>query len=115
MTQALLNLLLNAVQAIEAEGNIEVGANLYEHGTRLNIWVESDGPSIPPEQRERIFDPFFTTRKKGTGLGLAIVHKIVENHGGEIILESPLPDKDHGCRFTIIIPIDVDTVHSQKA
>ncbi len=115
MTQALLNLLLNAIQAIETEGNIEVGANLDEHGTHLNIWVESDGPSIPPGQRERIFDPFFTTRKKGTGLGLAIVHKIAENHGGEILLESPLSDKDRGCRFTIAIPIDADITDSQTS
>ena len=105
MTQALLNLLLNAIQAVEDAGNIEVGADLYEQGTRLNIWVENDGPGIPPEQREKIFDPFFTTRKKGTGLGLSIVHKIVENHGGEILVDSPLPDKGHGCLFTICIPV----------
>ncbi len=108
MTQALLNLLLNAIQAVEDGGNIEVGADLYEHGTRLNIWVENDGPGIPPEQREKIFDPFFTTRKEGSGLGLSIVHKIAENHGGEIMLDSPLPDKSHGCLFTICIPVDVD-------
>lgn len=114
MAQALLNLLLNAIQAVKAGENIEVGAGLYENGTRLNIWVESNGPSIPPEQREKIFDPFFTTRKKGTGLGLSIVHKIVENHGGEIMVESPLSDKSHGCRFTISIPIDVDGMSSQE-
>jgi two-component system sensor histidine kinase HydH len=115
MTQALLNLILNAIQAVESGGDIEVGADLHAHGTRLNIWVKSDGPGIPPEQREKIFDPFFTTKKKGTGLGLSIVHKIVENHGGEIMLESPLPGKNHGCRFNISIPIDVDKINFQKS
>jgi two-component system sensor histidine kinase HydH len=105
MTQALLNLLLNSLQAVSFGGNIEVGAELDPSVSRLNIWVEDDGPGIPADQREKIFDPFFTTREKGTGLGLAIVHKIVENHGGETNLQSPPPGKARGCRFTISIPI----------
>ena len=106
MTQALLNLLLNSLQEIAEGGSIEVGAGLDGTGTRLHLWVEDDGPGIPADTRQKIFDPFFTTREKGTGLGLAIVHKIVENHGGEIRVDSPLPAKSQGCRFTIIIPAD---------
>lgn len=104
ITQALLNLILNALQEVESGGKIEVGAKTEESGTLLNLWVEDDGPGIPHDILEKIFDPFFTTRKKGTGLGLAIVHKIVENHSGDIRFDSPLPGKDRGCRFVIAIP-----------
>jgi len=105
MTQAILNLLLNSLQAVNTGGYIEVGAELDPAVSRLKIWVEDDGPGISRDQKEKIFDPFFTTREKGTGLGLAIVHKIVENHNGEIDLQSPPVGKTRGCRFTISIPI----------
>jgi two-component system sensor histidine kinase HydH len=103
--QALLNLLLNSMQAVDSGGRIEVGAELEPSVSRLKLWVEDDGPGIAPDQKEKIFDPFFTTREKGTGLGLAIVHKIVENHNGEINLQSPPAGKVRGCRFTISIPV----------
>ena len=105
ITQALLNLILNALHEVDAQGEIEVGAHINESEKRLDIWVQDDGPGISGDERERIFDPFYTTREKGTGLGLAIVHKIVENHDGDILVESPLHGKDRGCRFTITIPV----------
>jgi two-component system sensor histidine kinase HydH len=105
ITQAILNLLLNALQAVKNGGRIEVGAELNPSDSLLKIWVEDDGSGISADQKGKIFDPFFTTREKGTGLGLAIVHKIVENHSGEINLKSPPTGKTLGCRFTIGIPI----------
>ena len=105
MTQAILNLLLNALPAVKSGGKIEVGAELDPSVSRLKIWIEDDGTGISASHKEKIFDPFFTTRKKGTGLGLAIVHKIVENHDGEIYLQSPPAGKNRGCRFTMDIPI----------
>ena len=105
ITQALLNLMLNALQEVDDGGTVEVGANINESGTRLYIWVEDDGPGIPNDKKKKIFDPFFTTRKKGTGLGLAIVNKIVENHSGELQVESPLSGKTGGSRFTITLPV----------
>ena len=105
MTQAILNLLLNALQAIKSGGRIEVGAELNPSDSILKIWVEDDGSGIAADQKEKIFDPFFTTREKGTGLGLAIVHKIVENHSGEINLESPPFGKNQGTRITLSIPV----------
>ena len=105
MTQAILNLLLNSLQAVSSGGHIEVGAELDPSDSRFKIWVEDDGPGISADQKGKIFDPFFTTREKGTGLGLAIVHKIVENHNGEINLKSPPTGKTRGCRFTIGISI----------
>jgi two-component system sensor histidine kinase HydH len=104
ITQVLLNLILNALQ-FNNEGNIRVTAELDEENSQLIFQVEDDGPGIPPENKEKVFDPFFTTREKGTGLGLAIVHKIVESHRGEIWVDSPLPGKNEGCRFTIAIPV----------
>ena len=104
ITQALLNLLLNAMQAVESGGTIEIGAALKPADELLKLWVEDNGSGIAPEKIDKIFDPFFTTRDKGTGLGLPIVHKIVDNHQGEIRVDSPPPGKQAGCRFTIFIP-----------
>lgn len=106
MTQAILNLLLNALQAVKNGGRIEIGAEFDPSDSLLKIWVEDDGSGIIASQKEKIFDPFFTTREKGTGLGLPIVHKIVENHGGEINLESPPFGKNQGTRITLSIPIE---------
>ena len=103
ITQVLLNLCLNALQAMNGGGTLTVGAEADGRGG-LNLWVADDGPGIPPEHHDWIFDPFFTTREKGTGLGLAIVQKFVENHHGEIRMESPPPGKKRGCRFSISIP-----------
>ncbi len=106
LTQALLNLLLNAVQAADPGGRIEIGAELNVTDSRLVFWVEDDGHGIAQEKMEKIFEPFFTTRETGTGLGLSIVHKIVENHRGEIQVQCPPAGKTRGCRFTIRIPVD---------
>ena len=110
MTQAFLNLLLNSLKFVEKGGTIEVKALLMEKGTQFVFQVEDDGPGIPPENMAKIFDPFFTTRETGTGLGLAIVHKIVENHQGDIDVDSPPPGKTKGCRFTIRIPVQPKTL-----
>ncbi len=104
LTQALLNLLLNALQAVDQGGRIEIGADYTAPEKNLRLWVADNGPGILADQKAKIFEPFFTTREKGTGLGLAIVHKIVENHEGEISLESPWAEDTAGCRFTISIP-----------
>jgi two-component system sensor histidine kinase HydH len=106
ITQALLNLMLNGVQAIDDGGKLEVGAALGQADSELHVWVEDDGPGIPADHRDKIFDPFFTTKEKGTGLGLAIVHTIVENHHGEIKVESPPPGRRRGSRFTISVHVD---------
>ncbi|MCJ7830210.1 MAG: ATP-binding protein [Desulfobacterales bacterium] len=104
ITQALLNLMLNALHAVDSRGTITSGAGLTPDGRWLELWVEDDGPGISDAHRPKIFDPFFTTREKGIGLGLSIVHKIVENHGGEIRLQSPLAGREAGCRFTLRFP-----------
>jgi two-component system, NtrC family, sensor histidine kinase HydH len=83
LSQALLNLCLNAIQAMPSGGIMTLSAGLVPDG-RAFLEVADNGPGIPPEQRDRIFDPYFTTKPQGTGLGLPLAHKIVEAHGGEI-------------------------------
>ncbi len=86
VTQALSNLILNALQASRRGGDVEVRA-AAEDG-RLRVQVRDWGEGMDEETRQRIFNPFFTTRESGTGLGLSIVHRIVESHGGTIDVTS---------------------------
>ncbi len=99
MTQVFLNLLINAVEASDKGGRIEVGYDIHESG-RPVVFVQDSGPGIERENLDKIFDPFFSTKKKGTGLGLAIVKSIIEGHGGEIEVDSE-PGK--GTRFLITL------------
>ncbi len=85
--QVLLNLLLNAIQAMEGGGTLTLSVAPDGDG-RMRIAVSDTGKGIAPENLDRIFDPYFTTRPAGTGLGMAIVQRIVEAHGGEIRVES---------------------------
>lgn len=104
LTQAMLNLVLNALQALGDAGRIEAGARETE--SQLILWIEDDGPGIDAANRERMFDPFFTTRSAGTGLGLAIVRQIVSQHEGRIQVHCPAPGKDKGCRIEVLLPVD---------
>ena len=103
MTQVMLNLILNALQAVDVEGHVWIAASRPSTDS-LEICVEDDGPGIPPDKVKRIFDPFFTTKEKGTGLGMVIVQMIVENHGGDIRVVSPVPGKTRGCRIVLRFP-----------
>jgi signal transduction histidine kinase len=83
LRQVLFNLLLNAIQAADQNGKIQI---LIQHTsqTEAALEVRDDGPGVPPENRQEIFKPYFTTHQKGTGLGLAVVQQIVLAHGWEI-------------------------------
>ena len=104
--QVLLNLLINALQAIEGSGRQE-GGRIEVEGRLIRPWVEisvrDNGPGIEPAHRERLFDPFFTTKPvgEGTGLGLAISHGIISGHGGRIEVESR---QGEGSCFRILLP-----------
>jgi two-component system sensor histidine kinase HydH len=103
VTQALLNLMLNAVNAMETGGTVEIRASVSHESEGLEIQVEDNGPGIDPDVQEKIFEPFYTTRERGTGLGLAMVRKIAENHDGGVEVESPPPGKASGTRFTLFL------------
>jgi two-component system NtrC family sensor kinase len=104
--QVVLNLVVNAEQAIQqgrGQGTIRIRTR-RSSSERLALEITDDGPGIPPEIISRIFDPFFTTKPVGvgTGLGLSIAYGIVQEHGGDIYVES---QPGHGACFTIELPI----------
>ncbi|QEH34962.1 Sensor protein FixL [Aquisphaera giovannonii] len=107
INQVVLNLLVNAMQAIEsagrAGGRIEIGTRAQ--GGEVILEVADDGCGMTAEVQSRIFDPFFTTKPvgQGTGLGLAISHGIVADHGGRIEVEST---PGRGTRFRVILPVE---------
>ena len=105
LQQALVNLLVNAFQAVGGNALITLRGNLdaSEHHVRLE--VEDNGPGIPSEVIASVFDPFFTTKDvgQGSGLGLAITHEIITKHGGNISVES---EQDKGTKFTITLPTE---------
>jgi signal transduction histidine kinase len=83
LRQALFNLLLNAIQAVDTGGELHVSTE-KRGATEAVLEVRDNGPGVPPERRAEIFKPYFTTQKTGTGLGLAVVQQIVLAHGWEI-------------------------------
>jgi PAS domain S-box-containing protein len=100
--QALLNLLVNALQAMPRGGTLEVGAALEERAGRrwIRVDVADSGPGIPAEVLPRVFEPFFTTRASGTGLGLAVVKRVVDGHGGSIEVQTV---EGRGTRFVVLL------------
>ena len=101
INQVLLNLLLNAVQAVGGKGTIDLTTATSDGHTLLV--VRDDGPGIPPDVLPRIFTPFFTTKSpgEGVGFGLALCERIARDHGGEIRARNA-PGK--GAEFTLTLP-----------
>jgi signal transduction histidine kinase len=97
LRQALFNLVLNAVQAVETGGQIHVAARKTGAG-EASIEISDNGPGVSPENLDEIFKPYFTTHKKGTGLGLAVVRQIVLAHGWDI---DCVPNQPQGALFRI--------------
>lgn len=124
--QVILNLLVNAQQAIEGKGSIKVASRLYpgmasdkpgvDTLPMVEISVTDTGCGIPPANLERIFEPFFTSKEvgKGTGLGLSVSYGIVKAHGGKINVESVVGE---GATFHVLLPITspFDETESQAA
>ena len=118
--QALLNIVLNAVEAFKAH-NIrnpldipKVDINLSENQNSVCIEIVDNGPGIDEKTLRRVFDPYFTTKNQGTGLGLVNSTKIIEAHGGSISVKST---EKIGTTFTIQIPKDTmkHVAHSNNA
>jgi signal transduction histidine kinase len=102
LRQVVLNLVVNAVHAVGAQGLVCVTTEM--RGRQALVRVEDDGPGIDPEVRARLFEPFFTTKPvgEGTGLGLYVSYEIVRAHGGEIRVDS---EPGRGSRFEVRLPI----------
>jgi two-component system, NtrC family, sensor histidine kinase HydH len=97
--EVLLNLVINASEALQPGGTIEVWAEEIEDVVVIS--VKDDGSGVDEENLQQIFDPFFTTKPTGTGLGLSIAYRIMEQHGGKIEAKRNL---DHGMTFSLIFP-----------
>jgi two-component system, NtrC family, sensor kinase len=104
LQQVVVNLVVNASQAVGSKGRIAVHTGPGAPG-RVLITVTDDGPGVPPDLVERIFEPFFTTKPEGqgTGLGLSICYRIAEEHGGSVRLENL---KEGGARFVVDLPAE---------
>lgn len=108
MQQVLVNVLHNALQAMEEGGTIRIRARLRRRSgdsavaPTVEIIIEDEGPGIPPKDLEHIFTPFFTTKTKGSGLGLPICQRIVGSHGGTITVENA---RGAGARCRIELPL----------
>jgi two-component system NtrC family sensor kinase len=107
MSQVLVNLLLNAADAIGREGTIAV--HLWREGDEVRLSVQDDGHGIPPELQSKIFDPFYTTKDvgEGTGLGLYVCQQILASHGGGIEVES-IPGE--GTEMTLHWPAEANAL-----
>ncbi|MFQ5443806.1 MAG: ATP-binding protein, partial [Nitrospinales bacterium] len=121
LKQVFLNILLNALEAIEEKGYIEVTVDLQNisssgiqnrRDSYFRLVFKDTGTGIPDDHLEHIFDPFYTTKKEGTGLGLSIAYSIVQQHGGEIEMESKVKENEkteggkwnHGTKVTVKLP-----------
>ena len=107
LNQVFMNILSNAVQAINGDGVIQIVAELKKRKGRefVHVSIKDNGKGIPPEHLEKIFDPFFTTKAvgQGTGLGLSISYGIIKKHGGDILVKSEV---GKGTEFVIVLPVD---------
>lgn len=102
--QVLINLLMNAIHAVEREGTITIATGIHAATGRIAVEVSDTGHGIAKENLSRIFDPFFTTKPtgEGTGLGLSVSYGIIKGHGGNISVRS---EPGQGAAFTLTLPV----------
>lgn len=115
LREALSNLVINAVQATERGGEVNIEANVERRsGSRepgeseLVLAVTDSGPGVSQQEQQRVFEPFYSTKSRGTGLGLAIVQRRIVELGGSVELTSPVAD-GHGTRFRLTLPLQSTT------
>lgn len=112
VTQAVISLLTNAVEASPRGGTVTIRSAPGKSGDdNVEIMVEDEGPGIPPEEREKVFNPDFTTKKNGTGWGLSLSQRIVFGHHGRIAVETA---PGSGCRMRVELPVRTDELPSEE-
>jgi signal transduction histidine kinase len=106
LQQVFTNLLLNAADAMNGQGQITITTRPSLPGDGIILTFTDTGSGISPDIRDKIFEPFFTTKPpgKGTGLGLSIVYGVIQRHGGTITADSP---REGGTTFTVKLPLEV--------
>jgi len=102
IVQVFVNILLNAVQAIEKQGKILIETRYIRKKQHINVEIKDTGKGMTPDVRKKIFDPFFSTKKKGTGMGLSVTAKILEKYGIDINVES---NPGTGTLFSMFFPV----------
>jgi len=102
LEQVFLNILINAIQAVDNDGVIKITSRRHDELAQVWVSVADSGSGIEPANMDKLFDPFFTTKETGTGLGLSVAHHIMEIWGGSIAVESVLGE---GSVFTLIFPV----------
>lgn len=108
LSQALINLVINALQAAPSHGHVWLRTRSLS-GLNQAVEIADDGPGIPAEDQPRIFEPYFTTKTQGSGLGLWITQQIVLAHNGTLTVAS---QPEHGSVFTINLPVQLQVSHS---
>ncbi len=109
LVQVFLNLVLNAIDATDRDGRIDLQVNRRSDGVEVS--VRDNGSGIAPEHAARLFQPYFTTKKHGTGLGLFVTRQLVTEHGGTVTFESR---PGEGTIFRVTLPL-VETAHATDA
>ena len=105
MRQVFLNLLMNALYSGSEKGIVQISTRMSHQNRKVRVEFADNGEGIEPQVIDKIFDPFFTTKPKGTGtgLGLSVSYGIVQDHGGDILVESELGG---WTRFSVLLPVD---------
>lgn len=113
LNQVMMNLLVNAAQAMQGSGNITIVSRIRAHNEIVEIVVSDTGPGIAEDHLEKVFEPFFTTKTtgEGTGLGLSVSFAIVKEHQGTIKVSS---EPGNGATFTLRFPAVVDTLKGEN-
>ena len=114
LKQVLINVLDNAVEATNEDGEIQITIDTGcepDDRSMVVVRVQDTGRGMPQDVRERIFEPFYTTKDDGTGLGLCIAAQIMARHGGRLVLES---STRRGTTFAVWIPIARKESHEQN-
>ncbi|WP_461208429.1 two-component system sensor histidine kinase NtrB [Desulfocurvus sp. DL9XJH121] len=115
LKQALLNLVLNslaAVERVDEPGRIVLSSEA--EGGMLALSVADNGPGMLPEEREHALEPFFTSKKQGTGLGLAIVHRIARDHGGHVEIRTQCDGPERGTQVRLLLPLRKAAKHDNQ-
>ena len=103
--QVLMNLIINAIQAMSGKGKLTIKVNYITTEKKIKIQISDNGPGIPEELQNKVFEPFFTTKEKGVGLGLFLCKEVINRHKGVIYFET-----GQNCGTTFIIELPVGSI-----